>query len=264
MEFVQENGCSIVILYRKPNGARPYAPHRLKVRQRGTQWASLHRGEQPCRRWLTLWRPQKTMVPIQAVDPVQSDTERVPLSFYEQYPYSEVRFRLSPDGQNVALNYISDDRPGLVLRDIGAPGRQVTLTLRSGSQNGFETFDWSPDSSQIAYGTGPYSDSPQLWVAGAHGETPRLLWAGGSKGTCQWVRWSPDGEHIFFVFTPSGTNGTEGSVYYVVRASGGPAEQLFVNGAGLYLSDGGKRITFAREFVDGKLDLSSWIATLTN
>ncbi|MFH1084875.1 MAG: hypothetical protein V1772_03840, partial [Chloroflexota bacterium] len=101
----------------------------------------------------------------------------------------------SPDGQRLAL---ISDRAGaknvwLVNRD-GSGLRQVTAWRHAGAPK------WSPDGQRIALASDDLGTGfTALWVVGADGAAPRLVWRPTSTQSDAWPGgWSPDGRYLLY------------------------------------------------------------------
>ena len=127
-----------------------------------------------------------------------------------------------------------------------------------------QSFSWSSDGAKLVYSVVPTNTHlPELWIMDAEGiEQPHLLLSSEMRGNYNFVTWLPNKENILFAFIPTVVDPFNRSVYQAVNINSGETKELFTNGRELDVSNEGHRITFNREFIDGKLDLSVWIATL--
>ncbi|GLV55021.1 peptidase [Dictyobacter sp. S3.2.2.5] len=113
-------------------------------------------------------------------------------------------YRWSPAGQSFALyfSYGSDETDWYngqvgIVSTLGGMVGQITQLMRQAS-----SLAWSPDSQQIAYISGEWSDPDQgggdIYVVPAVGGEPRNL-TPGIDASPNWCRWLPDGERLLFL-----------------------------------------------------------------
>jgi dipeptidyl aminopeptidase/acylaminoacyl peptidase len=140
-----------------------------------------------------------------------------------------VWYRLDGDG------YFGIQRHRLYVVDV-ATGRLIGANdqawLYGAAVNGDYSFDWSPDSKEIAVthsaSPRPMADPPndQIWRVNLEGQAWRL--DGLPKGTKGNLRWSPDGRWLAYVGDVDEADpwGTRNSKLYVVPAEGGVPKDL--------------------------------------
>lgn len=141
----------------------------------------------------------------------------------------------SPDGKQFAVYYSAGPgetdwyrgQVGVVPAEGGAVRRLTRLTRQAA------TLAWSPDSSQIAYISGEWSDrglvGGEVFVIPATGGDPRNL-TPGVEFSPGWVRWFPDGERMLY----AGWDGVTHQVGLLDVASGAltPFSRDFLIGGG--------------------------------
>ena len=123
----------------------------------------------------------------------------------------------------------------------------------------------SPDGRQLIF-TSNRSGSQAIWISGADGKNPRLLFDGGRLGMDPATPvWSPDGTRISFAMKPAGSTDENESEIYVMRADGRGVQRL-TNAPGddshPHWTADGRRLFFnsARATPDLKADWSrQWI-----
>ena len=108
---------------------------------------------------------------------------------------------------------------GLLLA-ASAPGSASLTSVRDGYP------DMSPDGRQVLFHSNR-SGRQAIWVMGADGSNPRLLFdrpdLGTNPGTADW---SPDGRRIVFAMTPTGSTDENESEVYVMAADGTDVRRL--------------------------------------
>ncbi len=179
--------------------------------------------------------------------------------------YHQRYFKVSPDGQKVALLETGPDHDG-TLTVIDLQSQEKTVLVKDLASQAQRSFNWSPDSTRLVYTrfpTNTLDDEPELWmVQTTNLEKPQFLLRGKWAYTCDYVTWVPDRkDEVLFASVDSGPY----SVYQALNVRTGQHTELFtaVGGWGLDLTrdraNGGYRISFSRE---GKEDWGTWIATL--
>jgi Tol biopolymer transport system component len=84
---------------------------------------------------------------------------------------------------------------------------------------------WSPDGRRIAFIVQGGSGGDAIWVADADGANPRELAPKRGGMHKHWAAWSRDSRHLYFNYSPTGTNAEPSSIYRVA-ATGGPIEPV--------------------------------------
>ncbi len=159
----------------------------------------------------------------------------------------------SPDGSKIAFTMSRDNFEGVIRRQyhigwIPAEGGEPQFYSRTGREH---TPRWSPDGQWLLYvsyeerpaGADVYStavptpegsteqtvftqlNEADLWVVSTDGETKYAL-TSFPTGSVSFPRWSPDGELIGFVYSPSGNNDTQ---WIISHQQGSLATQLTYN-----------------------------------
>lgn len=122
--------------------------------------------------------------------------------------------RWSPDGSKILYtSYYHSGAPDIFQIDLNTYQRTTFASFR-GTNSGAR---YSPNGAQVAMVLSG-SGSPEIWVAGARGGTPRRLTrADAAKSSpC----WSPDGTQLVFAMEP-------GPQIYAMSAAGGAPRRLF-------------------------------------
>jgi Tol biopolymer transport system component len=129
---------------------------------------------------------------------------------------------ISPDGTQIAFSAarVGEPQTAQTTWVIPAPiGGVPRPLLASGSQG----MRWSPDGKRIAYVVAGGSLGDAIAVADADGQNAREIVARSAAAHMHWLRWSPDGEYIYFNFGIQNWN-IEPTSIYRVRSSGGGIE----------------------------------------
>jgi Tol biopolymer transport system component len=99
----------------------------------------------------------------------------------------------------------------------GAPRRVL--------ERGKQGLTWSPDGGRIAYMGVGGSAGDTVWIANSDGQQPRqIVEARGARHT-HWVRWSHDGQYVYFNYGPQSLN-TEPTEIFRVPSAGGTPEPV--------------------------------------
>jgi dipeptidyl aminopeptidase/acylaminoacyl peptidase len=161
----------------------------------------------------------------------------------------------SPDGKQLSFLYVEGSmrRPSPVAPEplpsgvIGVEGikiqRVAAVDASSGQLTEFTPenlyvyeYDWSPDSSSLAYVAAPPPGENNWWVAKLYtqaqaGPAKAIVDPGTVSGSLQGLqmavpRWSPDGKRIAFIGGLMSDQGSTGGDIYVVPADGGQPEDV--------------------------------------
>jgi dipeptidyl aminopeptidase/acylaminoacyl peptidase len=162
----------------------------------------------------------------------------------------------APDGLHIACLYIEGaTRPAGALAAMKPPAgvigeegieiqRVATIETASGEFRQITPatlhvyeYDWAPDSRQMVYIAAPPPGENNWWVAQLYTQAtgdrqPRaILDPEHTPGLLHGLqiavpRWSPDGQHIAFIGGLMSDQGATGGDVYLIRASGGTAENL--------------------------------------
>jgi Tol biopolymer transport system component len=131
---------------------------------------------------------------------------------------------ISPDGTQIAFSATRAGEPQTTQSTWvipaplgGVPRRMLT--------DGMQGMRWSRDGKRIAYVVAGGSLGDAIVVADADGQNPREIVPRSSARHMHWLRWSPDGEYLYFNFGIQNWNVEPTSVYRV-RSSGGAIEPV--------------------------------------
>ncbi len=178
--------------------------------------------------------------------------------------YFRTFFKVSPNSQKIAILQTAYEKGTLTVMDVHS--QQKTILAENIAAISRNSFTWSPDSSILAYTIIPTSTYiPELWtVQTTDLGFPQQLWTGKEPLTFDYLTWLPNRDELLFSHIPTGIPASMYSVYQAINVKTGEHTELFTNGIGLDISNNGTRITFNREYIDHKLDIGIWIATLSN
>lgn len=131
---------------------------------------------------------------------------------------------ISPDGTEIAFSAtrIGEPQTAQTTWVIPAPlGGVPRPVLASGSQG----MRWSPDGTRIAHIIAGGSLGDSIVVADADGQNPREIVARSGARHMHWLRWSADGEYLYFNFGIQNWN-IEPTTIFRVPTSGGTIEPV--------------------------------------
>ena len=175
------------------------------------------------------WSPDGTAIAFTFREQIPDRTERAKKEREEKggspppLVTEDVLYRLDGDG------YFGMQRYRLSLVDVATgrlKGAEDQDWLYAGSPDGAYSFDWSPDSRELAVvhtaNPRPMADPPndQVWRVSREGQAWKL--EGLPKGTKEAIRWSPDGRWLAYAgdVDESDPWGTRNTKLYVVSADG--------------------------------------------
>lgn len=119
------------------------------------------------------------------------------------HPHSETQPVWSPDGSKIAFQSILVQTPPeyyLIVIDSDGLNRTVVANLTSDDYISFlkYRFNWSPDSSWLAYSSYTYDGKQQIFIVKADGTGARQVTLSSDSVTSRTPLWLPDGVHIIY------------------------------------------------------------------
>jgi Tol biopolymer transport system component/DNA-binding winged helix-turn-helix (wHTH) protein len=169
---------------------------------------------------------------------------------------------ISPDGNQVAFEWVKNGRSHIYLKLIG-PGEPIQLTSGEANATGAA---WSPDGRQIAFARSAAQGGSEmdLFVIPALGGVERRVgetihtgfWSFGRPAT-----WAPDGKHLIVC---TRENPKTGIGVRIVPVEGGPSRWLLPPPENFYegtlhtlISPGGNQLALSRKLTEGVSEIST-------
>lgn len=153
-------------------------------------------------------------------------------------------FRISPDGKRAAIVDILPQGRSISIVDLES-GDEIRIAGDSDLRAEWYPMAWSSDGRYLAYGVFPSPrQMPELWIVNADGSNPRKLYTENVRGRYEFLQWLPNGDAIFLIFVPRGTDAYKQARYQVISAHDGTRQILFTGGGYLELVKGGRFLAF--------------------
>jgi Tol biopolymer transport system component len=153
----------------------------------------------------------------------------------------------SPDGKWIAFTYIGANKPNdmkdsellfyniYIMSPTGGEAVRVTRPKEEGLS--FSSLRWSPDGRRIAMA----SYDGRIWIVGSEGGEPLPI-TDNKKGRAYLLRWSQNGENIYFSKTEGKKN-----ILYSVPSQGGELRRINIEASDdLDVSPDGKKIVYGK------------------
>ena len=185
---------------------------------------------------------------------------------------------LSPNAERFAYVETVADRSAIRLADVARPANVHTITACPGRKCDESDIAWSPEGGRIAFVTTDPKGQTQIAVEDFALGPARIITQ--AKGPLSTPRWSPDGTHLAFLYSPGAPKkpsplnpatpdvGVVGSTIYeqrlaVIPAVGGVVRLLGPNDLNVYEFDWSPDGTrFAASAAHGNGDANWWVAEL--